>query len=125
MNLLLDSHALLWAIRDPGHMMPAAVTAIGAAESTVCYSAATVWEMELKAARGKLQLPDEWLDDAEEAGFLHLPVTAREARASARLPRHHIDPFDRLLVAQAMLHGLTIATRDPLIMQYGVPVLEV
>ena len=125
MNVLLDSHALLWALHDPGHMRPAAATVISDPTNAVFFSAATAWEMELKAAKGKLALPEEWLETAEQAGFRHLPVTARAAQASTRLRRHHTDPFDRMLVAQAQEHGLTIATRDPLILQYGVPVLEV
>ena len=99
------------AIRDP--------------RRAVFYSAASAWELELKAARGKLVLPDGWLATADETGFLHLSVTAGEARSSAHLPWHHADPFDRMLVAQALAHGLMIATRDPLIPPYGVPVLQV
>lgn len=125
MNLLLDSHALIWALHDPGRMRPEAVEAIRDPRSGVFYSAASAWELELKAARGKLTLPDQWLSVAERTGFLYLPVTAAEARASAHLPWHHTDPFDRVLVAQAQEHGLTIATRDPLIPPYGVPILEV
>ena len=125
MNLLLDSHALLWALHDPGKMRPEAVKAIRDPRRTVFYSAASAWELELKAARGKLSLPDGWLAAADEAGFLHLPVTAPEARATARLPWHHADPFDRILVAQALEHDLSIATRDPLLPPYGVPILPV
>jgi PIN domain nuclease of toxin-antitoxin system len=125
MNLLLDAHALLWALHDPGKMRREAVQAIRDPRRAVFYSAASAWELELKAAKGKLALPDGWLAAAEGTGFLQLPVTASEAQASARLPWHHADPFDRLLVAQARAHGLTIATRDPLIAPYGVPFLEV
>jgi PIN domain nuclease of toxin-antitoxin system len=106
-----DEKGLSDSIRDAG--------------STAFYSAATVWELELKAAKGRLALTDDWIDAVERAGFRQLPVTGREARASARLPRHHADPFDRLLVAQAREHGLTIATRNAIIRQYDVPVLEV
>jgi PIN domain nuclease of toxin-antitoxin system len=123
MNLLLDSHALLWALHDPGRLRPGAAEAIRDERRAVFYSAASAWELELKAARGKLTLPDGWLAAADRTGFLHLPVTAAEARASARLPWHHADPFDRLLIAQARAHGLTLATRDPLISPYGLPVL--
>jgi PIN domain nuclease of toxin-antitoxin system len=123
MNLLLDSHALLWALHDPGRLRPGAAEAIRDERRAVFYSAASAWELELKAARGKLALPDGWLAAADQTGFLHLPVTAAEARASARLPWHHADPFDRLLIAQARAHGLTLATRDPLISPYGLPVL--
>ena len=125
MNLLLDSHALLWALHDPDRLRPEAAQAIRDPGRAVFFSAASIWELELKAAKGKLGLSDDWLSAVGETGFLELPVTATEARASARLPWHHVDPFDRVLVAQAHAHGLRIATRDPLIAPYGVPVMAV
>jgi len=124
-NLLLDSHALLWALHDPGRLRAEAAAAIRDPERGVFFSAASAWELELKAALGKLELPDAWLDAAGETGFVEIPVTAAEARDSARLPWHHRDPFDRIMVAQARRHGLQIATRDPLIPAYGVPTLRV
>jgi PIN domain nuclease of toxin-antitoxin system len=124
-NLLLDSHALIWALHDPGRLEPESGAAIRDARNTVYFSAASAWEIELKVARGRLTLPKDWLSAAEQTGFMHLPVTAREAQASARLPWHHTDPFDRLLVAQAREHGLTIATRDAVIAAYDVPLLSV
>ncbi len=125
MSLLLDSHALLWALHAPPRLRPEARERIRDPERAVYFSAASAWELELKAARGKLELPDDWLDAAERTGFLELQVTAADARASARLPWHHTDPFDRVLVAQALARGLRIATRDPLMASYGVPLLDV
>lgn len=123
MNLLLDSRTLLWAMHKPGNMRSEAAEAISDPGNAVFYSAASVWELELKAAKRKLTLPEVWLEGLESKGLLHLPVTAAEVQVSARLPRYHADPFDRLLVAQSRAHGLT--TRDPQLLQYGVPVLEV
>ncbi len=125
MNLLLDSHALLWALHDPDRMRKEAIDAIRDGGNTVFFSAASAWELELKCARGRLELPANWLQVAERTGFVHMSVTAAEARASAHLPWHHADPFDRLLVAQARAHSLTLATRDPLLKPYGVAILEV
>jgi PIN domain nuclease of toxin-antitoxin system len=124
-NLLLDSHALLWALHAPGRMRPEAVAAIQDSRRAVYFSAASAWELEIKASKGKLVLPPDWLRVADSTGFLQIPVTAAAAQASARLPWHHADPFDRVLVAQAMEHGLHIATRDAVFRSYGVPVLEV
>jgi len=124
-NTLLDSHALLWALHDPKRMRKEAVAALRDDSTTVFYSAASAWELELKAARGKLSLPNGWLEAAESAGFIHVAVTAASARASARLPWHHADPFDRMLVAQAAELGCRIATRDPLLRPYGIALLEV
>lgn len=125
MNLLLDSHTLLWALHDPDRLRPEAQAAIRDPRRAVFYSAASAWEIEIKAARGKLAVPAGWLETAEATGFLHLPVTAAEARASAHLPWHHSDPFDRVLIAQAAAHGLMLATRDPLMRPYGLPLLAV
>lgn len=123
MNVLLDSHALLWALHDPGRLTERASASIRDVRNAVYFSAASAWELEIKAARGKLALPDNWLDVAEETGFLQIPVTAMVARAGARLPRHHGDPFDRVIVAQAVELGLHVVTRDPWIAAYGVPVV--
>lgn len=125
MNLLLDAHALLWALHDPGKLRSGAAETIQDSNRAVLYSAASVWELELKAAVGKLELPDGWLDAADASGFLELPVKAAEVRDSTRLPWLHRDPFDRVIVAQALEHSLRIATRDPIIPKYGVPVLLV
>ncbi|GMV05623.1 MAG: hypothetical protein AMXMBFR53_19000 [Gemmatimonadota bacterium] len=125
MNLLLDSHTLLWALHAPERLRPEAREAIRDPERAVYFSAASAWELEIKAARGKLELPDDWLAAAGHTGFLEIPVTAAEARESARLPWHHADPFDRVLVAQARRRGLHLATRDPLLSAYDVPLLPV
>jgi PIN domain nuclease of toxin-antitoxin system len=106
-------------------MRPEAVAHIRDTRRAVYFSAASAWELEIKAARGKLSLPANWLLAAESTGFLQIPVTATLAQASARLPWHHSDPFDRMIIAQAMEHGLQVATRDAFFGPYGVPVLEV
>lgn len=125
MNLLLDSHALVWALHDPDRLRVDAREAIEDPANTVFFSAASAWELEIKCARGKLRLPPGWLAAAERTGFVHMAVRADEARASAHLPWHHADPFDRLLVAQARAHSLTLATRDRELAPYGVTILEV
>lgn len=85
--------------------------------------AATVWEIEIKRAAGRLEAPPELPDAMASARFASLPVTVTHAIRAGRLPRHHGDPFDRILVAQAQEEGLTIVTRDPAIAFYDVPVL--
>ena len=90
----------------------------------VYFSAASAWELELKAAKGKLDLPEDWLAVAESTGFLQIPVTPSVAQASARPPWHHADPFDRVLIAQATEHGLRVVMRDAVFGAYRVPVLE-
>jgi PIN domain nuclease of toxin-antitoxin system len=124
-NLLLDSHALLWAVHDPDRLTAAAREAIGDPSHAVYFSAASVWELELKAAKGKLTLPASWLDAVEAMRFEALPVTARDAQRSAQLPWQHQDPFDRLLIAQALERGLRLASRDPVMAAYEVALLRV
>jgi PIN domain nuclease of toxin-antitoxin system len=123
-NLLLDSHVLLWALHDPEQLTVEAVEAVRNPRNAVFFSAASAWELELKAATGRLDLPADWLDTAEATGLLEIPVTAAVASLSAQLPWHHKDPFDRILVALALERGLRVATRDGMLASYGVPVLE-
>jgi PIN domain nuclease of toxin-antitoxin system len=87
------------------------------------FSAASVWEIAIKRAKGKLEVPDLLLDTMQEQGFAELKVSSRHAVRAGSLPPHHRDPFDRMLVAQAQSEGLTIVTLDPDIGAYDVPVL--
>ena len=86
-------------------------------------SAASVWEISIKRALGRLDLPHDYLEHVERAQFRPLPVSLRHADAAGALPRHHDDPFDRMLVAQARTDGLTLVTADRRLADYGVAVL--
>jgi PIN domain nuclease of toxin-antitoxin system len=122
-RLLLDTHALIWFTGDPDELRPEAREAIVDA-GTVVVSAASIWEISTKAALGKLQPPvDDLGRELVEWGFEVLPISGAHAWAVGRLPDHHRDPFDRMLVTQAQLEGLTIVTRDPDIACYQVAVL--
>lgn len=124
MNLLLDSHAFLWWLNDDPTLAAGARKAIADPSALVHVSAATVWELSIKAARGKLDLGGADLaSEIEGNAFVELPMTARHGLAAGALPRHHEDPFDRMLIAQAQAEGLTIVTHDPAFRDYGVPVL--
>lgn len=122
MNLLLDSHVLLWALHAPEKLNPPAKAAIEDPENTIFFSAGAVWEIELKASRGKIDLPEGWLESAHLTGFQELPITAEDGRASAHLPWLHQDPFDRLFIAQAVSRGWRLASRDAVIQRYNVEV---
>jgi PIN domain nuclease of toxin-antitoxin system len=87
------------------------------------FSAASIWEIAIKSALGKLQVPENLLGTMEQRGFVELPVFSRHAVVAAALPAHHGDPFDRMIVAQAQSEGLTVVTRDEQIAAYDVPVL--
>jgi PIN domain nuclease of toxin-antitoxin system len=82
-----------------------------------------VWEISIKQAAGKLKAPPELLDELARIGFARLPITWEHAFEAGTLPRHHGDPFDRMLVAQARVEDLTLVTRDLVFARYGVPVL--
>ena len=123
MILLLDAHALLWWLADDPTLSQPARAAIRDPSTDVLVSAGTIWEIEIKRALGKLEAPDGLLAAIEAAEFDTLPITGADAERAARLPRHHRDPFDRLLVAQASrLDGL-IVSRDRLFEPYEVNVL--
>jgi PIN domain nuclease of toxin-antitoxin system len=122
LRLLLDTHALLWWLADDPRLSSGARQAIQAAV-VIFVSAATVWEIAIKQSSGKLDAPNDLDTLLEPLGLEALPVTVAHAYAAGFLPRHHNDPFDRMLVAQAAAEGLTIVTRDPLVAAYGVPTL--
>lgn len=121
--VLADTHALLWWLADDRRLSSPAREVIEAGEVPVHFSAASVWEAEIKATLGKLVLPDDLLGALEADGFIELAVLSRHAREAARLPPLHRDPFDRMIAAQARLEGLMVITRDPKIAEYGTPVL--
>ena len=120
MNLLLDTHVLLWWLDDPGQISREALSAIQNQENAVFVSAATAWEIEIKKFLGKLDAPDNLDEVIDDCRFYPLSITIKHALAVRELPLHHRDPFDRMLVAQTKVEGLTIVTRDSDVIQYPV-----
>jgi PIN domain nuclease of toxin-antitoxin system len=123
MRLLLDTHVLLWWLRADRRLPARLAKAIADPGHEVLVSAASVWEASIKAALGKLAVAGDLVDEIASNRFVELPITARHAQVAGALPRHHDDPFDRLLVAQAQLEGLRIATLDDAFAAYDVSVL--
>lgn len=116
-RLLLDSHVLVWW--DDGRLTaPAVVQAIRDADE-VHVSVVSAWELTIKAALGKIQVPRPIASVMADNGFLELPVFLHHVEALASLPNHHRDPFDRLLVAQAVEEGATLLTSDATLKGYG------
>ncbi len=125
MKLLLDSHAFLWWLAEDPKLSAEARQAIADPASIVHVSAATVWELSIKAVLGKLDLDGaDLVEEIHENDFVELPMTARHSVAAATLPRHHEDPFDRMLIAQAQIEGLTIVTRDSAFRDYGIALVS-
>ncbi|MBU4271307.1 MAG: type II toxin-antitoxin system VapC family toxin [Planctomycetes bacterium] len=121
MRLLLDTHVLLWWLDDPTQISEEAISAVQNPENAVYVSAATAWEIVIKKALGKLDAPDNLGEALDDCRFSTLSVTIEHAQAIRELPIHHHDPFDRMLVAQTKVEGLTIVTRDSEILRYPVP----
>jgi PIN domain nuclease of toxin-antitoxin system len=125
MRLLLDSHAFLWWLGDESKLKREAMSAIADPSSVVNVSAATIWELSIKSSLRKLDLGTvDLVAEIDGYDFVVLPIAARHSSVAASLPRHHDDPFDRMLIAQALYEGLTIVTRDPAFSSYGVPILS-
>jgi PIN domain nuclease of toxin-antitoxin system len=123
-KLLLDSHTFLWWLAEDPTLSAAARQTVADPASIVHVSAATIWELSIKAALGKLDLGGaDLVEEIEGNGFVELPMTARHSLIAAYLPRHHEDPFDRMLIAQAQIEDLTIVTRDAAFRAYGVSIV--
>lgn len=123
MILLVDAHALLWSIAADSRLGEPARRSIQDPANDVLASAASIWELEAKRAAGRLDAPDDILDILERSNIGTLPVTGADAVAAARLPLHHKDPFDRMLIAQAQRLDAVVVTRDRAFAAYGVNVL--
>lgn len=122
MRLLLDTNALLWWLADEG-LTAQAQDAIAAPENLVVVSAVSAWEISIKKALGKLVAPDDLGHQIQAGGFTPLPITVSHGVAAGQLARHHDDPFDRILIAQALAEGLTIVTRDKRFGEYSVALM--
>lgn len=127
MKLLLDTHCWLWSLAEPERLSPEARRLLVSRRNTVYLSAASAWEVAIKYALGKLSLPEPpstYVPSRMAAqGLEPLPISHSHALQVASLPMHHRDPFDRLLVAQALVERLTILTADPSFGLYSVPVI--
>jgi PIN domain nuclease of toxin-antitoxin system len=122
-RLLLDTHVLLWALEAPASLRDETRGAIENPRNPVLVSTASAWEIGVKISVGKLHAPLDLVAQLREKRFTALPVTVEHGLRVGELPLLHKDPFDRLLVAQAQLEGLTIVTRDPRIAAYDVETL--
>ncbi|MDH4449301.1 MAG: type II toxin-antitoxin system VapC family toxin [Rhodoferax sp.] len=128
MNLLLDTHIALWAITDSPRLSAAARELIQSAKSTVWVSAASIWEIAIKHSLGRGDMPvsgQESLQYFKAAGYRILSIEPEHVLAVEGLASHHRDPFDRLLVAQAIVEPMRLLTHDPLVALYSNTVIKV
>jgi len=122
MRLLLDTHVVLWWLGDSDELSDQVKDLLDT-EPSVHLSAVSAWEISIKQSLGKLDGPDDLAERVRDSQFTSLPITAGHGVRAARLPALHRDPFDRILVAQAQIEGMTVVTRDKWIPQYDVPVM--
>jgi PIN domain nuclease of toxin-antitoxin system len=123
-NLLLDTHVLLWWLDDDPALPPIVLDAIVSPANRVLISAASAWEAAIKAAIGKLRITGDLRASLDSRAVEDLDITIAHGLVACALPRHHTDPFDRMLIAQAQVERLTLATVDPVFHRYDVDVLN-
>ena len=121
--MLLDTQVLLWVLTKPRRLSVAATDAIEAEENEVFVSMASPWEISIKTALGNLTPPNDLEHQLREKRFELLPIALRHTEAVGFLPHHHRDPFDRMLIAQAQVDGLTLVSSDREIRRYPVALL--
>ena len=124
MNLLLDTHVLLWWLDGSDALSEKARVAIADGTNPVFVSAAVIWEIRIKQALGKLKIPRNFRRVLDEQPFDSIDITVDHAHAVVELPMHHRDPFDRMLVAQCKVENLTLVTRDARLKRYRIPLLQ-
>jgi len=118
--LLLDTHALIWALEDSPRLSATARSAIENTDNLVLASVVSGLEIAIKKSLGRLEAPDDLETAIEAVGFLKRPISFADARRLEALPSHHRDPFDRMLIAQALEDGVPLVSCDPEIARYQV-----
>ncbi|MGR6964176.1 type II toxin-antitoxin system VapC family toxin [Geodermatophilus sp. URMC 61] len=124
MTLLLDTPVLLWWLADDPRLTPTMREAIADPASTVLVSAVTAWEIAIKVELDKLTIPGDLAGEIGRQGFDALPVTVEDGLAAGALPRHHSDPFDRMLIAQAVRRRFVLVTAGRRFADYDVLILS-
>ena len=123
MKLLLDANAFIWAYARPTELSPAARRALNDVANDRLVSIASLWEIAIKMSIGRLAFSENLAQALDDIAATSLPITLIHVARVRNLPFHHRDPFDRMMIAQAMEEGMTIVTRDRRVAAYGVPVL--
>jgi PIN domain nuclease of toxin-antitoxin system len=120
MKLLLDTHILIWWLSEVSRLSPTEIDLITDPDNFIFVSAATAWEIAVKKMIGKLESPDDLPAALAANNFLELPITIEHSQKLYQLPLHHNDPFDRIMIAQAISEDLTFMTRDAKIALYDI-----
>lgn len=123
MNLLLDTNAVIWMLGGSSRLTPSTTAILNDSGNQLWISTSTIHEIAVKVSIGKLRVPDDFLDVLASKGCRFLSPSAQDAWHVSKLPLIHRDPFDRMIVAQAIAHELTLMTSDHLLADYGLPVI--
>jgi PIN domain nuclease of toxin-antitoxin system len=124
MNIILDTHIILWWLEDNPRLKNSFKNAIADKRNLCFISAASVWEISIKKALGKLDIPSNYLSVLKKQGFGELPITWEHSQKILSLPMKHKDPFDRMLIAQCIAGGFTILTADGIFAEYKIKMLK-
>jgi len=124
MKILLDSHYLVWSLQAPQLMTEREYAIISNTENELYFSAISIMELNIKASKGKLPLAKNLAHFSIETGFIPLPFTWEHAETTSKLPLIHSDPFDRMIAAQAYHENLSLMTRDQILRQYPIQILQ-
>ena len=124
MNILLDTHVLIWALENNPTLSTSARSSITRARNMVFVSSVSIWEIGIKKNLGKLETPDNLQEEIKLHRFTPLPINYDHAELAGKLPDIHKDPFDRMLIAQAITERLRLVTRDEWIARYDVEILK-
>ena len=125
MDLLLDTHIFVWAVAEPRRLDRRMQQALASPDNQVLVSAVIPWEIAIKQAIGRLKFPFDLFDATiERMGCEILPILPAHGIVAGGLPRHHNDPFDRMLIAQALTENLTLVTQDQVMLRYQVPIFR-
>jgi PIN domain nuclease of toxin-antitoxin system len=125
MKFLLDTHILIWGLQENERLSHQIKELIDNEDNEIYISAASIWEIAIKSSLNKLNLSaDEIVAALQDSDYLQLPITFGHTAKTAHLPHHHNDPFDRILIAQALVENLTLVTHDEKIKKYDVSLLS-
>lgn len=128
MRVLLDTHLLLWAAQKSAHLSPAAIKLIGDSDNQLMFSVASIWEFGIKYAKAPEEFevsPNELRESLLQNGYVELEITGRHVLGVLNLPALHGDPFDRVLIAQSAIEGITLLTSDEKVARYPGPIRKV
>lgn len=123
MKFLLDTHTLLWALADDKRLSPEAKSTIASEENAIFVSIATLWELKIKESLGKIKLPKNFYREIQPSGYELLNIHINHIEKLGKLPKHHRDPFDRMLISQSIVEELTLITQDQEIKKYKIKTL--